>query len=219
MAIYARFQRGVKLACLAPVLCMTLSAPSLGQATPPLLGASDMSAQAVRTPVGFTLHARGFIERDNPKRARKTIGFLSKQGAPHLVPSFVDYAESVSDYWFLLEQTDEVWRATRDRWVACGGRYEQVAKSMSPRRITIYIEDRPFTHPAHPGLKLNGLTDGRMIRAVILSTNGMKTDPRNAWLVTYRQVLEWEMGNLLGAAMGVPFTGVGNEIGSNSPCN
>jgi len=218
MAIYARVYRGVKLACMASVLCMILSIPAMAQTAPPLLGEADMTAQATRTPAGFTVYGRGFIERDNPKRNQKTVRFLNKQGAEHLVTAFTDYASQVADYWYLLEETEGAWAATRERWIECGGRFEQVARATSPKRVTIYIEDRPFTHPAHPGLRLNGLTDGQVIRAVILSTNGLKTDPRNSWLVTYRQVLEWEMGNLLGVRMGVPFTGVAGEIGNRSPC-
>lgn len=218
MALYARVYRGVKLAFMAPALCMILSTAASAQTVPPLLGASDMTAQATRTPAGFTVYGRGFIERDNPKRTQKSVRFLNKNGAEHLVPFFTDYASQVADYWYLIEETDRAWATIRGRWIDCGGRFEQVAKSTSPRRVTIYVEDRPFTHPAHPGLRLNGLTDGRMIRAVIVSTNGLKTDPRNSWLVTYRQVLEWEMGNLLGVVMGVPFTGVAGEIGDRSPC-
>jgi len=187
------------------------------QAQPQLLGAADLSAPPTRTPAGFTVFGRGFIGRDNPKRVRKSINWLTNHDASHLADNFTLYASMVSDHWYLIAETDSAWRVIRERWIDCGGRYETVARSTSPRSISVYIEPGPFRHPQQEGL-LNGMTDGSIIRASIISANSVSTDPHTAWLVTYRAIVEYEMGNLLGVRLGIPWTGYTSEIGDRSPC-
>jgi hypothetical protein len=200
------------------VMMLAASVQAQTPTPPPLLGPADARVGPTRTRAGFMVHGRGFIGRDNPKRISKTSRWLTNHGAGHLTEPFALEAGFVSDDFYLPGQTDDAWASRKAAWTKCGGRWAQVARGVNPRTIPIYIEDRPFTHPAHPGLRLAGLTDGKMIRVSVLSLQGIATNPRAAWLTTYREALEHEMGNLLGELMGIPWTGYANEIGVKSPC-
>ncbi|HWC78289.1 MAG TPA: hypothetical protein VG778_12545 [Blastocatellia bacterium] len=184
----------------------------------PLLGPSYSDGQVKYTPkYGIRYLANGF---DRPKQKRimaKAPKYLHKKGAGHLVEAFQDFAlEMTRDESVIPRWIDEAWEEIRDRWSECGGTFARAAR-LNPRELTVVIEDRPFWMTGYD-FYANGMTDGRIIRVVNITTARLLTNPDGAYLVRFPELMRWEMGNALQvAAFGYPGA-VENEIGAASPC-
>ena len=188
----------------------------------PFLGPSDLTARDKFSPrYGIRYNARGFDHGRRKRIDRKTPNYLIKKGAPHLIEDFQMVGNLIvadaGPSGYIPFEIDLAFEETINRWLACGGSYAGAARRFDPRSLYIQFEDRPFWSSEH-GLWANGRTDGQLIEVVIITADRLFSNPKQASLKRFEDLLRWETGNALALFAGIPYTGIASEIGNQSPC-
>lgn len=188
----------------------------------PFLGNASLDVPDKVTPrFHIRYNARGFDHGRRKRIERKTPKYLAAKGASHLIEEFQMIAEVMTSddgpRGYIPLQIDLAYSAIKQKWIACGGNWASVARRFDPERLYIDFEAQPFWVPEH-ATWANGSTNGHHIRIVAITANKLFSDPAHAFLVRFESLATWEIGNAFGIEAGIPFTGIKNEIGDQSPC-
>jgi hypothetical protein len=182
-----------------------------------LLGKPDADTPIFRTPMGINLDTNGYDRWRKKWVVKRTPAFLTEQGAGHLVEIFRAEAEYIRDVG-IPQIVDSAFDDIRAKWMACGGKWFDLAKSMQPSSITVVIEPKPFWVPEH-NVYANGMATDKEIRVVVMGSRLLYSDPKNASIVSLKSLLEWETGNLFEYRLNKGKSiEVSEEIGNSSPC-
>jgi len=215
----------MKYGITAILILLSYGLPALAQENPwpPLLGA-PRPADLVRSPkYGIAIQTNGYNRPIKAKKIIRTERWLTNMGADQLVDPFASYVDLVTgDGEELINETDVVVETViKPAWYSCGPEWQARFDSIDWSKAFITIEPEPFWLTGTTGGNdwFPAATDENNIRVAILTVSYIFSNPQHAYFSTYRQYVEWELGNFAGNQIGYHPVKTSDEVGSKPPCS
>jgi hypothetical protein len=184
------------------------------------LGAYDSTLPPKITPLGIVYHEYGLSDYGG-KRVRKTCTRMTEAGVePYIIAQFREWALRLPVE--LPAWIDGAYERRMAAWRACVGKRLPNGRTISadildrvtPASFRVILHPEPFAVP-------QGITAGfsysdrvEAVGAYLGSYEGVP----NSWLRKCDDLIEYELGNLIGIRHGFAPQRIEDEIGSKSPC-
>lgn len=203
------------------------------------LGPEDPSYPMFQTRSGIRVYTRGFnigrshyiddwTNKKGKKKKAYTPKYLKAQGRADLVPAFQAFARKMQDApgvaprdGFISKEIDRNFDIIKNKYLACGGGWAQVARNFNPSSLEIYMKATPFWIGSPINAWVGGATypHGTKIDVVNIMAPSILTDPKKASLAYFNDFVNWEIGNAFSdRAEDAKVKKDKSEIGSASPC-
>lgn len=186
-----------------------------------LLGPHDPQAPPKTTPAGITYYAYGLDEYSEKRINKKAVGRMVKANVePWLIEEFREWALRLPTE--LAGWIDTAYFDRLTAWRACTGSKlpngttisENVLDRVTPQSFKVIFHPEPFAVPQ--GITAGYSQDDRV--EVVIAYLGSYEGKVNTWLRKCDDLLQWEIGNLIGIRHGFRPQDPAQEIGSRSPC-